>query len=142
MIRICDLWSTEGVQWKDANWTWSDCQLVQAICAIWGNTGQLWKDANWRWSECTGSITPVAQIGGNPPGVDATTLIQPWLEEPWNPYRTGSVDRKKLIRLICKVKETKFDEEKEMKDFKITVEDIRLVVKTVANIDLDMKLEE
>jgi len=141
---ICYLWGTANVQWKNANWTWNDCQLVRDICETWGCTPFLWKNANWRWSECSGSIPPIPVVSiGNQPGIDATTLIQPWLEEPWNPYRTGSLDRqKRLVKLVCKVKGQRYEEEKEMKDFNVSVDDIRMVVKAVANIDLDLRLEE
>jgi hypothetical protein len=74
--------------------------------------------------------------------VDAETLIQPWqLEEPWNPYKNDE-KRKRLIKLICKVRGREYIEEKATKDFPLTVGDIRTVVKTVANINLDFKLEE
>ena len=178
MIRLCSLWSSEGIQWKNANWTWAECEMVQEICQVWsttkfpwsmadwkwsecsssapppstckvwGTTDVLWKNANWKWSECSGSIPippiPVVVIG-NQPGVDAETLIPPWqlVEEPWNPYRTSSLDKqKRLIKLICKVKGQEYKEEKEARDFPVTIGDIRMVVKTVANIDLNFKLEE
>lgn len=172
MIRICSLWSSENNQWASSNWTWNECELVQEICQkwnttqrqwskspfrwsdcstcrIWGETDVLWKNAKWRWSECSSSVTPpippippVVPIG-NLPGVDATTLIQPWLEEPWNPYRTSSLDKhRRLIKLVCKVKGQKYEKEKEIKDFPVTVGDIRMIIKAVANIDLDFKLEE
>lgn len=148
MTRICNVWGGENVLWKNGNWTWAECELVQDLCAIWGSTNFLFGNANWKWSECSGSINPpippipVVNIG-NRPGVDATTLIQPWLEEPWNPYKTNTLEKqKRLIKLICKVKGQEYDEEKEVKDFKITIGDIRVVVKTVSNIDLDLKLEE
>jgi len=144
MIRICNLWSTANVQWQNSNWTWDDCLLVRDICAVWGETDVLWKNANWKWSECTSSAAPPTDILALRLGVDATTLIQPWMqEETWTAYRTSSLDkRKRLIKLICKVKGQKYDEEKEIKDFKVTIGDIRMVVKAVSNIDLDLKLEE
>jgi hypothetical protein len=40
------------------------------------------------------------------------------------------------------VKGQEYNEEKEVRDFPVTVGDIRMVVKAVANIDLDLKLEE
>ncbi len=111
------------------------------ICYRWGNCNVLWKDADWKWSECQ----LVAEIIAVQTGVDATTLIPPWLDEPWNPYRAGEEEKKKrkrLVELICKVKGIKYNEKKELKDFKVTVEDIKLVVKAVANIDIDLKLRK
>ena len=109
MNKICYLWGTAGVKWKDANWEWKDCQLVQEIIAI-------------------------AESG-----VNAEELIQPWLkeEETWNPYQKDK--RRRLIKLICKVKGQEYDEEKEVKKFKVTVEDIKLVVKTISGVDLKLK---
>ena len=78
-----------------------------------------------------------------PPGVDATILIQPWLIEPWNPYPEVVKEKKKrLIKLICKVKGQTFEEEKEVEDYKITVDDVRMVVKAVTNIDIDVNMGE
>ena len=111
------------------------------ICYKWGNANIPWKNANWLWSECqvVQDILTGLEVG-NRPGVDATTLIQPWLEEPWNPYRSGE-KKKRLIKLICKVKGIEYEEEKAMKDFKVTADDIKLVVRTVSGVDLDLKME-
>lgn len=116
---------------------------MPGICYLWGTTNVLWKNANWRWSECSGSTPPIPVVSiGNQPGVDATTLIQPWLIEPWNPYRTGSLDKKKrLIKLVCKVKGQDYNEEKEIKDFPVTVGDIHMVVEKVSGIKLEFSNE-
>lgn len=107
---------------------------MSQICYRWGFTNVLWKNANWKWSECQ----LVAEILNNLyPGVDATTLIQPWLIEPWNPYKEKK--RKELIRLICKCRGQTYDESKEVKEFEITVDDIKLVVRSVSGIELDIK---
>lgn len=153
MARICYLWSVADVKYGEANWTWDECQIVEELCKTWGDANHLWFRANWIWSKCSGSLPPPPPPP--PPitasvinyGVDATTLVQPWLEEPWNPYREAEekarqAKRKRLIKLICKIKGEKFDEEKEVKDIDISIEDVKLVVKKVANIDLDLKLEE
>jgi hypothetical protein len=147
--EICQVWSTTKFPWFVANWKWSECSssAPSGPCAVWGTTAVPWNQANWKWSECTGSVIPPIPVVviGNRPGVDAETLIQPWqlVEEPWNPYISSSIDKKKrLIKLICKVKGQTYSEEKEAGDYKVTVGDIRMVVKAVANIDLDLKLEE
>ena len=117
MTRICYRWVFTNVLWKNADWTWSECQIVQDIL-----TGIKYD------------------------GVDATTLIQPWLIEPWNPYKqhdSGSLEkRKRLIKLICKVKGQTYKEEKETGTMNISVDDIKMIVKAVSNIDLDVKFEE
>lgn len=96
----------------------------------------LWKNADWTWNECQ-----IVQDLINSLGVDATTLIQPWLIEPWNPYRAGE-KKKKLVRLICKIKGVEYDESKTAKNFNVTVDDIKLVIAKGREIGLDMKLEE
>ena len=104
------------------------------LCPIWGFTNVLWKDANWTWSECQ-IVEELVELLQRP-GVDATTLIQPWLVEPWNPYKGGETRKKRLIRLICKIKGQEFDESKELKDINVSVDDIKLIVKSVTGIDL------
>ena len=106
---------TCNVLWNMANWTWGECQLVEEI------------------------------LVGNPPGVDANLLRPPWADEPWDAYKASEEEKKKrkrLIKLICKVKGISYDEEKTMKEFKVTVEDVKIIVKAVANIDLDLKLNK
>lgn len=147
MNRQCYWWVYNNhIAWPRANWTWSECEIV-FDCIKWVNAGSLWKNANWKWSECSGSIIPpipIIEIGLQPPGLDATTLIPQWLEEPWNPYRAGEKDdkRKRLIRLICKINGQEYNEEKMIKNFKVTANDIKMVVKEIAGIDLDLKMEE
>lgn len=154
--EICATWGKEGVWWKNENIIWSKCTgSIPTDCAVWGTTNVWWKNVNWWWSQCSGSI-PVPPPGPgitaslHPPGVDAMTLQQPWLIEPWSPYRqndSASLARqskkKRLIKLICKVKGQTYEQEKEVGDMEeISVDDIRMVVKAVSNIDLDVKMEE
>lgn len=116
--------------------------MIVFFCNLWSNASTLWKTANWKWSECSSSVIPDVGAGGNLPGVDATTLIQPWQEEPWNPYKTSTVNKqKKIIKLICKVKNDEYSEQKEVRDVNLTVDDIR-IVRSSKNIDLNLKLEE
>lgn len=115
--------------------------MIVFFCNLWSNANSLWKGANWKWSECSSSLVPDVGSGGNLPGVDAAVLIQPW-QEPWNPYITSSINKqKKIIKLICKVKDTEYNEQKEVRDFNLTVDDIR-IVRMTKNIDLNLKLEE
>ncbi len=148
-MNNCLYWSFTPIAWSLGDWTWAECELIQEVCAKWGTTGVWWRNADWRWSQCSGSIIPpippIVNSGSmRYDGVDATTLIQPWLIEPWNPYRAGEIKdkRKRLIKLICKVKGQTYEEEKEIGTMDISVDDIKMVVKTMTNIDLDVKLEE
>lgn len=148
IVQDCLVWGKSGVWWKDAKQWWSRCSgSLPSNCLTWGTAGEWWKHAAWMWKECSGSFQPpTPPLPTHPPGVDAMTLQQPWLEEPWSPYRpndSGSLaKRKRLVRLICKVKGMEYDEEKEYKRFEVSADDIRLVVKKVSGIDLDLKLEE
>ena len=135
--------------WMYSKWSLEDHELIQEICAKWGIKDILWKNANWKWSECSmGPIppTPIIIQQSQSLGVDATTLIQPWLIEPWNPYTANNEydkKRKRLIKLICKIKGLTYEEEKKMGMMNISVNDIKIVVKEIANIDLNIKkLEE
>lgn len=151
--EVCAVWGSTPNPWKMANWLWKECGVLpKGPCAVWGTTGIPWKDSNWWWSACSGSIPPIPPIpvvgvGIQPPGLDANTLIAPWLIEPWEPYRAGEdkkkQDKKKrLIKVICKVKGQTYEEEKEVGNYEITVDDIKMVIDAVSNIDLDVKLEE
>jgi hypothetical protein len=129
-----------------ADWKWSQCSSSVGPpqpCAIWSKTGVLWKNADWRWSECSSSV-PVVSIGGNRPGVDANTLIQPWIEEPWNPYRAADEEwkrkqQKRLIKMICKVKGQEYAQEKLHQVLNVSVGSIKVVMTQDKNIDLEVK---
>lgn len=152
--EICATWGKTGNFWRKESLIWSECSSSVFLCPVWGSEGTQWKTANWWWSLCFGSgsnppIPPIpsASFTGSlqPLGLDATTIVQPWLIEPWNPYTAADEHdkkRKRLIKLICKVKGQTYEEEKRVGDMKISVDDIRMVVKAVSNIDLDVKLEE
>jgi len=153
MSNFCFYWVNTSIQWNNGDWTWSDCETARDVCKVWGTDGQTWNESNMWWSLCFGSgsnppIPPVPVVTSSfiPYGVDATTLIQPWLIEPWNPYRANDEHdkkRKRLIKLICKVKGQTYEEEKMAGMMNISVDDVRMVVKKVLNIDLDVKkLEE
>lgn len=103
---------------------------------IWGQSAVLWKDAGWWWSVCQLAVI-------QPPGVDATTAIQPWLIEPWSPYKSfdsGSLDeRNKLIRLICRIYGYNYDETKEVRNIQINVKSVNLIIDPSLNVELDTK---
>jgi hypothetical protein len=113
------------------------------ICYQWGNANVLWKDANWWWSLCSGSITPVPPTAsvitvGQPLGVDATTLEQPWLIQPWNPYRAGEVKKPRFIELTLRAMGEEYKEKKEIKKADVDVENVNIRVNPT-NIDLQLK---
>jgi hypothetical protein len=101
------------------------------ICRKWGYTDVLWKNANWKWSECqiADELKTIYESG-----IDASKIYEDdlWKKEPEK--------RKRLIRLICKIQNKNYDESKEKSEnIRIKVEDIKLVVKTILDIDLKIK---
>lgn len=105
------------------------------ICPIWSKTPILWKSANWLWSECQLVGEIIQEFQG---GVDASKLYEETYEPSW--MKDDKEKKKRLIRLICKVKNEKYDETKEFDpNIKIKIEDVKLVVKTVSGIDLNIK---
>ena len=103
------------------------------ICRKWGSTDVRWKDANWLWSECQLAEELAEQFKG---GIDPKEFYK---EE--ETFWIKDVEKKKrLIRLICKFKGEKYDESKEVNEnIKIKVDDIKLVVKTILDIELKVK---
>jgi len=146
MSKVCYTWGNASVKRSEADWTWEDCQLV-ADCIKWDTAGVSWMNANWLWSHCSGSFIPpippvTSSIVIQSPGVDADTIIQPWLIEPWNPYRASDREqekKKRFIKLICKIKGKTFTEEKEIEKYEVSVDDVKMVIKTISGIDLDIR---
>lgn len=100
------------------------------ICRKWGTTDVIWSSANWLWSECQLVNDLVQQLNG---GIDSSKIYD---DDLW---KTDTEKRKRLIRLICKIKNETFDESKEIKNIKIKIDDIKLVVKTLLDIELKVK---
>ena len=72
-------------------------------------------------------------------GVDASQILPPWLKEEQE--RLTQQDREKrqrFIRLMCRVRGyPEYDERKEvMENIKVTIDDVKFVVKKVAGVDL------
>lgn len=113
-MKICYTWSKCDITWSNANWTFSECRLVEEI------------------------------VSGIPSdGVPGEWAQPPWLQEekPWDPYNQEK--RKRFIRLLRRLKgEPEFDEQREVKtDIKITLNEVKFVVKAVKGIDIQI-LEE
>lgn len=146
---VCQRWGSTKFPWKKANWKWSQCPSItppfpgKRICHRWGTTNIKWKNADWKWSECQ-LVVEVFQFLNT--GIDATTLIPPWLRQPDRPiddvppWEKNKEKKRRLIRLICKVKNEKYDESKELRDdIKIKAEDIQLIIKATLGIEIDVK---
>lgn len=106
------------------------------ICYKWGNCNVLWKNADWKWSECRLVEEIISELR---PGVPGELLVPEWLreEEPYDPY--GKEKRRRFIHLLCKVKDKEYKDKKEVKEnIKITVEDVKLVIKAVKGIEIEV----
>jgi len=109
---------------------------------IWSTDCTTWSAACWPWAEC--SITPVPVVAVDLRlGVDAETLIQPWMreEEPWDAYRQVKDKKKRLIELICKVKGINYDSKKEIKKFTLSVDETKMIVQQYKDIQLEVRNE-
>ncbi len=113
------------------------------LCYKWGSCSVPWNMADWTWSECA-LIQEI--ISGNPPGVPGELALPPWLreEETFGLKKDEKEKRERFIRLLCKVRgEPEYDEKKKVReDIKVTIEDVKLVIKTVSGIDITAKTEE
>ena len=107
--------------------------LPQTRCYIWGETNIQWKSANWKWSEC--ALVKEIMLG-----VDATTLIPPWMREEEKPPIPASwtAKREKFLEILCKVKGiNEISERKRIKEnVDVTIDDVKLVLKEVAGVEL------
>lgn len=100
-------------------------------CYRWGYKNIEWKNVNWLWSECKLAEEVAASYDN---GVDASKIYE---EEKF--WIKDLEKKKRLIRLICKVKNEKYDETKEVRDIKVKISDVKLVVKKVLDIELKVK---
>lgn len=99
-------------------------------CFKWNECDIKWNEANWKWNECLLVEEIIKFYTAGIPGEEA----QPeWLRPPW-----AESEKKKriLVELICKVKGKDYKKIQEIKDVKINIRDVKLVVKKVANVDL------
>ena len=91
------------------------------ICYLWSSANVLWKDANWLWSQCFTSVETI------PSGVDATTLTPPWIEEPWNPYRAGEIEKqKRIVEVTGTVNGIKYAMSKNTKKFPLIINEVKI----------------
>ena len=94
------------------------------------STSIIWGGANFEWSLATGAPN------NTPHTWDDVQLIRRAAGEDWNTWEQR--DKKKLVKLILKVYGDTITEskQKEIKQYKIKVEDIRIVVKEVLGVEM------
>jgi len=115
---------------------------MSTICYRWGSTNILWKNANWKWSECQLVVDIIEYLL---PGVDASSLLSPWMRnreqvvDDVPPWEKSKEKKERLIRLICKVQGQEINESKKVNtDIKIKAKDIKMVIKAMLDIDVDV----
>ena len=90
-----------------------------------------WEDANFAWDDNSytwDEIALVVEAVSGPPG-EGDDFIHPFFDkDPEN--------KKKLVKLICKVQGKTIEKNKEIKDYKITVKDIQLLAEEVLGINV------
>lgn len=102
-----------------------------STCQKWMDTNILWKNSNWLWSECQLALELEEKFRYGIDPVEFNKEETFWIKD---------LDKKtRLIKLVCKIKNETFDESKEVKNIKIKIEDVKLVVKSVLNIELNVK---
>jgi len=62
------------------------------------------------------------------------------IEDPRSYFKENPKDKKKFIKILCKVEGTKFEESKEIKDINIRIQDVELVVNEVLGVNLEVKI--
>ena len=90
----------------------------------WEDANYAWDDNSYTWDE----IALVVEAVSGPPG-EGDDFIHPFFDkDPEN--------KKKLVKLICKVQGKTIEKNKEIKDYKITVKDIQLLAEEVLGINV------
>ena len=93
----------------------------------WEDANFKWNDNPFTWDEVALVVEALEAISG-PPG-EGDDFIHPFFDkDPEN--------KKKLVKLICKVQGKTIEKNKEIKDYKITVKDIQLLAEEVLGINV------
>lgn len=112
---------------------------MSIICHKWGECNVLWKNADWKWSECQ-LVAEIIEGLQQRPGVPGEAALPSWLREEkiYDPYEQDK--RRRFIELLAKVKgEKDFGEKRQINEnVKISVHDVKLVVKKVSGIDISI----
>jgi hypothetical protein len=118
------IWSKcqTAVKWGKVFTTWAGKVMP------WIRTDVRWKCSNWTWGDKAVAEEIVDVSGGGD-----EHAIAGW--EKQYPKK-----KKKIIKILCKIKNKKFDESKDYKEIKLTVKDVKLVAKEVLGIDLKVKV--
>jgi hypothetical protein len=113
-----------GILWDKSCKTWSDMCVIwnyRIFSTIWGTACYKWGEYCILWSDCIDVVKEVVETPGGaarPP------------EEMIEVYeRLDTQKKRKVIRLILWLKGNKIIQEKEIKNYKISIEDVELLTK-------------
>ena len=112
---LVDAWSKVNITWAYMGKNWGHCRSA----FIWSRAKLQWKYWNITWADitCFVEAATVIKKGG---GLDEFYEWQRQQEEE---------KRKRMVRVVCQVRGTKYTEEHYRNNSMISVDDVRLVVK-------------
>ena len=91
----------------------------------WDTTFEDWNNFCFLWDECVRLVGGAARIP----------------EEAWDAYKNiKEKNKKKVIKVIVWLRGEKFEEEKPIEDYKITVEDIQMLLEEYKKQNIDKKI--
>ena len=109
------------IKWEDADFKWNIAPPSEDY-----KVGFKASSFPYTWDDV--ALVEVA-IGAGGGGVMAEDM-------PWMKWDDKDDRKKRLIKLICKVQGKTITEEKEIQEYKITVDDVRILAKEVLGIEI------
>lgn len=85
-----------------------------------------WNNANFAWDS-------------NPYTWDDVALVTSLVGGKYNPVTVLEQDedkKKRFVKLLCKVQGTEYQKQRQVKDIKITIEDVELVAREVLGVNI------
>lgn len=112
----------------------SKFKKVGEICSVWDTLCETWDETDIIWDECEPILKKIK--GGSRGGVRKD-------KDLWNEWdKLNWKNKQKVYRCICLVKGVKYEQQKEIKKFDVTVKDIDIHInedKKHAEFDVTVK---
>ena len=117
-------------KWDEFCNLWDDCSIVVANEILWDLTCDEWNKFCYLWNDCVLIIEEISGGGRKPP------------EEIYETYQKLDIKKKKkLIKVIIWLKGERYEEEKTVEDYKVTVDDIKLLMEEYNKQKTEIKIE-